>query len=301
MVIAATMTASALGTTQTFTGTFTAGGPVVANYPFTVSAPGEIDATLDWANTSANLTLAIVSPSGTQVALKNGTAKPKTLSYQATTPGIYKLRVKAVTNSSTNYTASVSFTGISAPQFQSYVPTTPNTSGHAEIYPSGLDVGPDGTVYVADTGGDQVQAYAPNGSLLWTTGGRGTKALGRFNNPRDVAFAMVGGQPRLFVDDTGYNRVQVLNASTGVALSAWTTAFPRRSASAWAWTDRANQIVLVAEDAANKILEFDTSGNQLPATFGASGAGPAPVRTRVTRLPTRTAMSTSPITCTTGS
>ena len=62
VVVAATMTASAWGTTQTFTGTFTAGGPVVANYPFTVSAPGEIDATLDWANTSANLTLAIVSP-----------------------------------------------------------------------------------------------------------------------------------------------------------------------------------------------------------------------------------------------
>jgi DNA-binding beta-propeller fold protein YncE len=266
IVIAGTTTASAWGTTQTFTGTVTAGGTAVANNSFTVSAPGEIDATLDWANTSANLTLAIVSPSGTQVALTNGTAKPKTLSYQATTTGTYKVRVKAVTGTS-SYTASVSFAGISAPQLQSYVPTNPNTSGHAEVYPSGLDVGPDGTVYVADTGGDQVQAYAPNGSLLWTTGGRGTKALGRFNNPRDVAFAMIGGQPRLFVDDTGYNRVQVLNASTGAALSAWAYHFPSTLGISVGVDGSGNQIVLVAEDAANKILEFDTDGNLLKTVF----------------------------------
>ncbi len=273
VVIAGTMTASAWGTTQTFTGAFIAGGPVVANYSFTVSAPGEIDATLDWADTSANLTLAIVSPSGAQVALKNGTAKPKTLSYQATTTGTYKVRVKAVTNSSTSYTASVSFTGISAPQFQGYVPANPDRTGHAEIYPSGLDVGPDGTVYVADTGGDQVQAYAPDGSPLWTRGGRGTKALGRFNNPRDVAFAMVGGQPRLFVDDTGYNRVQVLDASTGAPVSAWAYRFHSTLGISVGVDGSGNQIVLVSEDAAGKVLEFDTSGNQLPVTFSAPVLG----------------------------
>jgi DNA-binding beta-propeller fold protein YncE len=263
------LAAPAFATTSPFTGTVTAGGGV-DNHPFTVSAAGQISATLDWTNTSANLTLALVAPSGTQVKLVSGSAKPKSLVYQATVTGTYKLRIKAVSGSS-SYTASVTYTGVVVPQFQHFVPTSPSTAGHAELYPSGLDVGPDGTVYVADTGGDQVQAYAPNGTLLWTRGSRGTKQLGRFNNPRDVAYASVGGQPRLFVDDTGYNRVQVLNAATGDPISAWLYHFPSTLGISVGRDGSGNQIVLVAEDSSNKIQTFDTSGNPLQTISGTFG------------------------------
>ena len=87
--------------------------------------------------------------------------------------------------------------------------------GHASMYASGLDVDSSGNVYIADTGNDQVAAYSPTGKQLWRVGVRGTKQLGRFNNPRDVAYL----NGKLYVDDTGWNRVQVLNASNGAAIS----------------------------------------------------------------------------------
>jgi len=43
----------------------------------------------------------------------------------------------------------------------------------------------------------------------------------RFNNPRDVAYL----NGKLYVDDTGWNRVQVLNASNGAAISQWPVRF----------------------------------------------------------------------------
>jgi hypothetical protein len=51
--------------------------------------------------------------------------------------------------------------------------------GAADMYPSGVDVDPSGTVYVADTGNEVVSAYDASGLLRWTVGNRGTKALGR--------------------------------------------------------------------------------------------------------------------------
>ncbi|HEY0388494.1 MAG TPA: NHL repeat-containing protein [Gaiellales bacterium] len=259
--------APAFGATSTFNATVTAGGTAVRTHPFAVTSPGPVTATLDWTDASANLTLALVNPSGATVATGTGT-KPRSLTYNAPSAGTYKLRVKAVSGSSA-YTASATYTG--APPFQRFVPTDPTRAGHAEIYPSGLDVGPDGTVYVADTGGDQVQAYAANGALLWTTGSRGTKTLGRFNNPRDVAYAVVGGQPTLFVDDTGYNRVQVLDATTGRALSAWAFRFPSTLGISVGVDGSGTPIVLVAEDSQNRIQTFDTSGNLLQTVTGSFG------------------------------
>jgi DNA-binding beta-propeller fold protein YncE len=257
----------AMGASSTFNGTVTAGGTIMT-HSFTVSSAGQISASLDWTTTSANLALTLVNSSGTVLATGTGT-RPKTIVYQATAAGTYKLRVRAVSGSS-SYTASVTYPG--PPAFQRYVPTSPDRTGHAEIYPSGLDVGPDGTVYVADTGGDQVEAYAPGAtSPEWVTGTRGTKALGRFNNPRDVAYADVNGQPTLFVDDTGYNRVQVLNATTGQAISQWAYRFPSTLGISVGVDGSGNQIVLVTEDSQNKVQIFDTSGNLLQTVSGSFG------------------------------
>src|SRR6476659_1067147 len=61
-------------------------------------------------------------------------------------------------------------------------------SGHAEIYPGGVDVGPNGNVYVADTGNDDVAVFTPTGALWKVFGQRGSKAPGNFDNPRDIAY-----------------------------------------------------------------------------------------------------------------
>src|SRR5438552_11252151 len=81
--------------------------------------------------------------------------------------------------------------------------------GHAEMYPSGLDVGPGGVVYVADTGGDQVAAYDATDNQLWRVGARGPKVLTpqpEFLDPRDVAYL----NGTLYVADTGNGRVVLL-------------------------------------------------------------------------------------------
>jgi DNA-binding beta-propeller fold protein YncE len=132
--------------------------------------------------------------------------------------------------------------------------------GHAEMYPSGLDVDPaTGTVYVADTGNDEVKAYSSSGARLWSTGSRGARALGRFNNPRDVAF--VGG--RVYVADLGYNRVQVLDAKTGKALLAWPARFTSIigiSGGTAVVNGRRTPAILTSDDAQNVIGVHNLSG-----------------------------------------
>jgi len=80
---------------------------------------------------------------------------------------------------------------------------------HAEMYPSGLVVAPDGSVVVADTGNNRVARYQPDGTLVWSVGtfGAGT---GQFDNPRDVA---VDAQNNVYVADTRNSRIVKLSAT----------------------------------------------------------------------------------------
>jgi tripartite motif-containing protein 71 len=147
------------------------------------------------------------------------------------------------------------------------------TAGHASMYPSGVTVGPDGTVYIADTGNDQVKAYNPNGTLAWTAGNRGTRAVGNFNNPRDIAYL----SGKLYVDDTGNNRVQVVDTTTH-AITAWSFRFPSTIGISAGVDGSGSPIILVAEDASNAIAVFTPSGQarctiQVP---GLAGTLPAP-------------------------
>src|SRR5438128_665487 len=96
LVFATVLVPSAFGATAQLSGTVSAGGALDTT-SFNVSSPGPISATIQWSNTSAVLTLALVDPSGVQVALDTSTHNPKTLPFNATTTGTWKVRVKAKT------------------------------------------------------------------------------------------------------------------------------------------------------------------------------------------------------------
>ena len=166
MLAASLWVTSALGATSNFSGHVQAGGALY-NKSIPVSDSGTISATISWSTPSAVLTVAIVSPSGTQVAINSTNANPKTVTYNATVTGTYKIRVKAKSGSS-DFTGSVTYPGISVPTFAAQIGG--GTTGHATMYPSGLDVGPDGTIYVADTGNDQVAAYNQAGTAALAQG-----------------------------------------------------------------------------------------------------------------------------------
>lgn len=262
VVASLTLASAALGGTKAFTGTVIAGSgaSAVSNTSFTVSSSGPISATVSWTPTSAALTVALVDPSGTLLPVTTTGSNPITVTGQASAPGSYTVRVKAKSGTST-FTGTVTFPGPSVPTYVSQIGG--GTAGHAGMYPSGLDVGPDGTVYVADTGNDQVAAYAADGSQLWRIGARGTKAVGKFNNPRDVAYL----NGRLYVDDSADNRVEVIdttaNPVTSASVTAWTTKFPSTLGISAGVDVHQQNIILVSEDTSNQIGVFLPDGTHV--------------------------------------
>ncbi len=79
--------------------------------------------------------------------------------------------------------------------------------------PWGVAVGPDGSVYVADTWNHRIQKFDASGQFLtmWGTFGQAETPTA-FWGPRGVA---VDGQGRVFVSDTGNKRVVVFDADGG--------------------------------------------------------------------------------------
>ena len=77
--------------------------------------------------------------------------------------------------------------------------------------PWGLAVGPDGSVYVADTWNHRVQKFTPSGEFIQTWGFFGqAEQPEAFWGPRDVAVDQITG--RVYVTDTGNKRVVVFDA-----------------------------------------------------------------------------------------
>ena len=84
--------------------------PRTAVQKITVAAAGTIAVGLDWADSSARLSLILKDPSDNKVASVFSPAKPKTLTYEATVTGVYKVLVLASVGAST-YTVSVDYPG----------------------------------------------------------------------------------------------------------------------------------------------------------------------------------------------
>ena len=71
--------------------------------------------------------------------------------------------------------------------------------------PIGIAVASDGTVFVADTGNDRIQAFGSKGSFLGAFGSRG-KQPGEFRRPIDLD---IDARGHLYVAEHGGDRVQV--------------------------------------------------------------------------------------------
>ncbi|MBI3697576.1 MAG: NHL repeat-containing protein [Acidobacteria bacterium] len=84
------------------------------------------------------------------------------------------------------------------------------------LYPAGIDVGPDGNVYVADSGRDKIKVFSPEGKFLRQFGAKGPEP-GKFNALAGVSFDAMG---RLHEADSAAHRVQMFSKE-GVFLAAW--------------------------------------------------------------------------------
>ncbi len=78
---------------------------------------------------------------------------------------------------------------------------------HAQMYPSGLETAPDGTIVIADTGNNRVARFNPDGTQVWSVGTFGT-GTNQFDNPRDVA---VDANNNVYVADTRNSRIVKLS------------------------------------------------------------------------------------------
>ena len=251
----------------TFSESIDANGTNWRVHRFEVDAPGQVTASLNWTNASAQLNMFLYDAAGTKVASATGSARPKEIRYEATTGGTWKVGIRAKSGE-TSYSLTVNSASASAAVVQpSYVDTIGGgTSGHAEMYPSGLDVDGAGNVYVADTGDDQIQKYNGSGVRQWVVGTRGAKAPGRYENPRDVAFL----QGKVYVADTGFNRVQVLDATDGSVLSVWSTKFATIMGISAGVNGAGSPVILAAESGTHSIKVFSPSG----ALLDTIGSGP---------------------------
>ena len=144
--------------------------------------------------------------------------------------------------------------------------------------PRGIDIAPDGTIYIADSLNHRIQQFSPDGLLL---NGWGTFANaqdedapgGTFNEPWDVAVADDGS---IFVADTFNHRIQKFD-STGRFIASWGVFAQGESPESF-WGPRGitiadNGNVFVTDTGNKRVVVFDSELNY-KTQFGGGGFEP---------------------------
>jgi len=138
--------------------------------------------------------------------------------------------------------------------------------GHAGMYPSGMEVAPNGNIVVADTGNDQVAEYTSAGGLIWRVGSEGNgapcganpKGFPQFQQPRDVG---VDSSGNVYVADNGNGRILKLSGANGKCLVK-PFKMPGGGAPIGVTVSQtpSGQLVYVANGTLNEVVVFNTSG-----------------------------------------
>ena len=141
-------------------------------------------------------------------------------------------------------------------------------------YPTSLAIGPDGSIYVSEYGGnDRIQVFTPEGRLLRQWGSFGEEP-GQFKRPQGIAIA---GE-ELYVADAANHRVQVF-ALDGKFLRSWGgLKYPYGVA-----IDPGGH-VLVAEYGRHCVSKFSADGKPL-GRAGHAGTGPEDLNTPWSAVP----------------
>jgi DNA-binding beta-propeller fold protein YncE len=142
------------------------------------------------------------------------------------------------------------------------------TGQGAFVGPRGIAVGPEGRVYVTDTGNHRVQVFDSAGEFLLEFG-RAGDGPGEFQEPAGIA---VSDQGEVFVADTWHRRIQVFNRE-GLFLRQW-------DVSAWDYAQPdvrphlafSGDEVVVADPAFERLLIFDDQGLLLSTLRDEAGA-----------------------------
>jgi len=142
--------------------------------------------------------------------------------------------------------------------------------------PSGLSIGRDGNLLVADTHYARVLVYSPEGELLQTVGGVSGSRPGEFGFVTDAVQDVEGN---FYVSEYGdYDRVQKISPD-GQFISQWGGhgAEPGQFRRPQNLAVDAQGNIWVADACNHRIQAFDTDGNLLKV-WGTEGSGPGQLR-----------------------
>src|SRR3989304_2572754 len=148
---------------------------------------------------------------------------------------------------------------------------SPNDTRGTFLFPHGVTVDQDGTIYVADSANHRIRVLDQNGKLIREWGRPGSKAGGELLNPLGIAIDHRG---LIYVADSGNSRIQVFTRE-GVFRHMWNGSDTPagRLLIPLGLTVTPDGIVYVADTDNHRIGKFDNLGKFL-GVWGGKGNNP---------------------------